>query len=133
VTIESDPVKLVSCEARGSWLQHQKAALMMAIVAGLVMLVGSLVALNSASVRLLVLGGALLFMGPQGARQYSRTVRTMTFDGTQVRFALARGHHDVALRDITEFTWAKFDLNRLGALRTVTTDGTYLVAARPVA
>jgi hypothetical protein len=111
-------------------MRFQRGGLFVAVAGGLVMLAGAAAAHDAASIALAVIGGAWLLLGLLGAHQYRRTVRRMTFDGILVRFSLIDGDHEVALADIREFRWPRYDFNRFGPMRAVTVDGTYLVAPR---
>jgi hypothetical protein len=111
-------------------MRFQVAGLFVAVAGGLVMLAGAAAVHDSASIPLAVIGGAWLLLGLLGARQYRRIVRRMTFDGMLVRFSMFDGDHAVALADVREFKWRRYDFNRFGPMRALTTDGTYLVAAR---
>jgi len=85
---------------------------------------------DAASIALAVIGGAWLALGGLGSRQLRRTVRQMTFDGAGVRFTMAREDRYVALADLREFKWSRYDIYRVGPMRAVTSAETYLIAAR---
>jgi hypothetical protein len=111
-------------------MRFQRGALFLSVAGGLVMLAGAAAVHDDVSIAPALIGGSWLLMGLLGTRQNRRTVRRMTFDGMSVRFSLIDGDHDVALADIREFRWPRYDLNRFGPMRAVTVDGTYLIAPR---
>jgi hypothetical protein len=130
MTADSAPTGVVTCHANPGWLRLQQGAIFLTIAGGLGMLGGAAVARDSASIPLAAIGGSWLLMGLFGGRQYRCTFRRISFDGLSVRFSRADGDHDVALADIREFRWPRYDINRFGPMRAITVDGTYLVAPR---
>ena len=121
---------LVTCEASHGWLVFQRAGQFVCISGGLVMLVAAVAAHRAASIPLILIGGGWLLIGLLGARQYRRSVRRMTFDGVLLRFSMIGGDEDVvALADIWEFKWARYDVSRQGPIRAVTTGRTFRVAS----
>jgi hypothetical protein len=131
--VTSEPARacLVTCHASPAWTRYQRAGLFVAVAGGVVMLAGAGAAHDSASIALVVIGGAWLLMGLWGTRQYMGTVSRMSFDGVSVRFnSRTGGERVVPLADIREFRWPRYDFNRFGPMRAVTGDGTYLIAPR---
>lgn len=104
----------------------------MAVGGGAVMLAVAAVAHDSASLPLVIIGGAWLVMGLLGSRQWRNTAREIRLNGQDATF-LFPGSPPVTIpaSEIIEFRYARLDVNRLVPMRVRTArSGTFRVAPR---
>lgn len=106
------------------------AGIGVAVGGGLVMLFGAAVALDSASVPLLIIGGGWLLMAWHGLRQRRRLVNEMAFDGAVLHLSSPRGQADMPVLSLLEIGYPWYDWQRMQALRIRAESGTVRAVAR---
>jgi len=122
---------MVRCEEARWYTWYTRLGTLVATGGGAVMLLGAALAHESASIPLLVIGGAWLAMGVGWLISTRRAAREIVIDGNVVRFISPRGHVDVDADDIVEIGYPRTDINRMGMLSVRTsTHGTIKAVPR---
>lgn len=113
----ADNRSVIRCEESPWYHRCQSAFEAVAIVAGVVMLLAAAIAHDSASIALLVIGGAWTAMGIAGAAQRRKVFRSAELGNGFLTFTSATEELRVPVTDILEIRRSKGDLNRFSPLR----------------
>lgn len=81
------------------------------------MLITAAITHSTASIPLLVIGGAWFLMGLAGIWQARRQVREIAVDAAHVVFRYQDRNVVIPVQEITEIGWARWDPNRAAFLR----------------
>jgi hypothetical protein len=122
---------MIRCEESRWYTWYTRLGTSVATGGGAIMLLGAALAHESASIPLVVIGGAWLAMGAGWLISTRRTAREIVIDGNVVRFISPRAHVDVDAADIVEIGYPRADINRMGTLSVRTsTHGTIKAVPR---
>jgi hypothetical protein len=88
-----------------------------AIVGGLAMLVGALIARNSASIPLLIIGSGWIVAGFFFGNRHGRLVNAMSFENGVLHLSSPIESLDIAPGDVVRIAYPWYDLQRMQALR----------------
>jgi hypothetical protein len=98
-------------------LWYQRIAIGISTGGGAIMLVGAAIAHGSASIPLLVIGGAWFLLGLAGIGQARGQVREIVVDGAHVVFRYRSRNVVIPAQEITGIGWAWWDPNHMSSLR----------------
>ena len=126
----TDTEMVTACREARWYRRLVLVGLGVAFVGGVAMLLGAAVALDSASVPLVIIGGGWLLMGCYGLHQRRGLMNEMSFDGAVLHLSSPRGHAEVPVLSVLEIGYPWYDWQRLQALRIRTNSGTVKGVAR---
>lgn len=113
----ADNETVARCEESRWYRRYQRAFVFISVGGGLLMLLGAAVAHDSASIPLLVIGGAWTVMGAAGAAQRRRVFTSAQFENGVLTLVSPSEEARVAADDILEIRRSRGDINRFSPLQ----------------